>query len=79
MVELRPLPAAVKKELDAWAGCIAGTIPVEDYRQILVGAGFEAPDIEITNEQGVSGLPGAVGSASIRARKPAGKVEDDRS
>src|SRR2546426_5853751 len=26
MVELRPLPAVVKVELDAWAGCVAGTI-----------------------------------------------------
>jgi len=70
MVELRPLPPVVKEKLDAWAGCIAGTIPVDDYRQILVMAGFEAPDIEITSEQGVAGLPGAIGSASIRARKP---------
>ena len=70
LVELRPLPPVVKEKLDAWVGCIAGTIPVEDYRQILVMAGFEAPDIEITNEQGVAGLPGAIGSASIRARKP---------
>jgi SAM-dependent methyltransferase len=71
MVELRPLPEVVKRSLDALAGCIAGTIPVEDYRQILVAAGFESPDIEITSEQGVEGLPGAIGSASIRARKPA--------
>ena len=71
MVELRPLPPVVKRELDAWAGCVAGTIPVDDYRRLLVEAGFEAPEIEITNEQGVAGLPGAVGSASIRARKPA--------
>jgi len=79
MVELRPLPPMVKEELDAWAGCIAGTIPVADYRQILVTTGFEAPEIEITNEQGVAGLPGAIGSASIRARKPADGVEADRS
>jgi SAM-dependent methyltransferase len=71
MVELRPLPEAVKQDLDARAGCIAGTIPVEDYRQLLVDAGFESPEIEITGEQGVEGLPGAIGSASIRARKPA--------
>ncbi len=79
MVELRTLPPVVKEKLDAWAGCIAGTIPIEDYRQILISAGFEATDIEITNEQGVAGLPGAIGSASIRARKPVGNVEDDRS
>ena len=70
MVELRPLPAAVKKELDAWAGCIAGTIPVDDYRQLLIEAGFEAPDIEVTGEQGTGGVAGAIGSASIRATKP---------
>src|SRR3989475_2549156 len=32
-VELRELPAQVKRALDAWAGCIAGTIPVHAYRQ----------------------------------------------
>jgi arsenite methyltransferase len=71
MVELRPLPEAVKRDLDARAGCVAGTIPVDDYRRLLLEAGFEAPEIEITGEQGVDGLPGAIGSASIRARKPA--------
>jgi arsenite methyltransferase len=70
MVELRPLPEVVKQDLEARAGCIAGTIPVEDYRQLLIEAGFESADIEITGEQGVQGLPGAIGSASIRARKP---------
>jgi ubiquinone/menaquinone biosynthesis C-methylase UbiE len=71
MVELRELPASVKRALDAWAGCIAGTIPVDAYRRHLVEAGFEDPEIEVTDEQSVEGLPGAVGSASIRARKPA--------
>jgi len=70
MVELRPLPAVVKAELDAWAGCVAGTIPIDDYRRLLVEAGFRAPAIEVTGEQVVAGLPGAIGSASIRARKP---------
>src|SRR6266851_4118493 len=54
MVELRPLPPAVKQALDQWAGCIAGTIPVADYRQLFLEAGFEAPDIQVTNEQGVA-------------------------
>jgi hypothetical protein len=37
----------------------------------VVDAGFESPEIEITGEQDVEGLPGAIGNASIRARKPA--------
>jgi SAM-dependent methyltransferase len=70
MVELRSLPSAVKRDLEAHAGCIAGTIPVEEYRQLLIDAGFESPDFEITGEQRVQAVPGAIGSASIRAHKP---------
>jgi SAM-dependent methyltransferase len=71
MVQLRHLPTQVKKDLEAYAGCIAGVIPIEDYRKLLLEAGFETAEIEITGEQGVQGLPGAIGSASVRARKPA--------
>jgi SAM-dependent methyltransferase len=71
MVALRELPPQVKQALDAWAGCIAGTIPVDTYRRLLVEAGFERPEIQITDERTVEGLPGAIGSAAIRARKPA--------
>jgi SAM-dependent methyltransferase len=71
MVALHELPAEVQSALDAWAGCVAGTIPIDDYRQLMVDAGFEGVDFEITQEQSVEGLPGAIGSAAIRARKPA--------
>jgi arsenite methyltransferase len=75
MVEVEPLPAAVKSALDAWAGCVAGTIPVDDYRAAVAGAGFDAVAIEITNTfgPGEAGLPqggGKIASAYIRARKP---------
>ena len=72
MVELETLPEEVKRDLDAVAGCIAGTIPVDRYRHLLLEAGFESPEVEVTGEQRVEGGRGAVGSASIRARKPAG-------
>jgi arsenite methyltransferase len=75
MVEVEPLPAAVKSALDAWAGCVAGTIPVDEYKRAVVGAGFDAVAIEITNTfgPGEAGLPeggGKIASAYIRARKP---------
>jgi SAM-dependent methyltransferase len=70
MVELRELPSVVKKALDAWAGCIAGTIPVETYRQLLVAAGFAGVLIELAEEQRIGDGPAAVASAYIRARKP---------
>lgn len=73
MVELEPLPEAVKQALDAWAGCIAGTIPVEEYRQTLAAAGFRDIEIEIARQvtaeaAGLTG-DGKIGSAYIRARR----------
>jgi arsenite methyltransferase len=75
MVEIEPLPAAVKAAVDAWAGCVAGTIPVKDYRDAVVEAGFDAVEIEVTNTfgPGEAGLPdgtGKIASAFIRAAKP---------
>jgi len=69
MVELEALAPEVKKAADAWAGCIAGTIPVDEYSGLLVGAGFAEPEIEVHS---VSEVPegGRIGSAYIRARKP---------
>src|SRR5438034_10736827 len=40
MVELESLSPEIKKRLDSWAGCISGTIPIDQYRAALVGAGF---------------------------------------
>jgi len=69
MVEVEALAPHVKSAADAWAGCIAGTIPVADYRRLLVSAGFADPDIEVHQ---VTELPegGRIGSAYIRAVKP---------
>jgi ubiquinone/menaquinone biosynthesis C-methylase UbiE len=70
MVEISPLPAPVKSALDAWAGCIAGTIPVEEYRQMLVDVGFGAVDVEVSREYAPPPFEGKIASAAIRAVKP---------
>jgi arsenite methyltransferase len=70
MVELEPLAPEVKKSLDQWAGCIAGTIPIDDYRAAIINAGFESPEFEIHATESMPGVDGKVGSAYIRARKP---------
>jgi arsenite methyltransferase len=75
MVEIEPLPAEVKAAVDAWAGCVAGTIPVEAYQQTLRDVGFSQLEVEITNtfSPGEAGLPegtGKIASAHIRALKP---------
>jgi ubiquinone/menaquinone biosynthesis C-methylase UbiE len=70
MVEVETLAPELKKRLEAWVGCIAGTIPVDEYRDLLVRAGFEAPGIEVHSTQGMPDQEGVVGSAYIRATKP---------
>jgi arsenite methyltransferase len=70
MVEMEALAPTVKRAADAWAGCIAGTILVADYRDLLLAAGFAEPEIDIHQ---VTEVPegGRIGSAHIRAVKPA--------
>jgi ubiquinone/menaquinone biosynthesis C-methylase UbiE len=73
MVELETLDAELKKQLDSWAGCISGTIPIDEYRDALLHAGFADPDFQVHSTQTLPGKDkkdGKVGSAYIRARKP---------
>jgi arsenite methyltransferase len=42
-----PLPEAIKNDLTAWAGCIAGALDVKDYIAAIEDAGFE--DVELTH------------------------------
>jgi arsenite methyltransferase len=70
MVELEALAPELKKQLDAWAGCISGTIPIAEYRSELISAGFGEPDFQVHATESMPGVDGKVGSAYIRARRP---------
>ena len=70
MVALEELPAATKARLDAWAGCIAGTITIDRYVDGLTAAGFTGVDVEVTRELALDGVEGRIASAYIRAVKP---------
>lgn len=41
----QPLPAEIGQDLMAYVGCIAGAIPIEDYRRHLIEAGFAAVEV----------------------------------
>jgi arsenite methyltransferase len=70
MVEVSPLPAPVKAALDSWAGCIAGTIPVDAYRALLEEVGFADIDLEVSREHAPEPFEGKIASAAVRAVKP---------
>jgi arsenite methyltransferase len=41
----KPLPAEIGQDLMAYVGCIAGAVPIEDYRRQLSEAGFAAVEV----------------------------------
>lgn len=45
IVQHRDLPAFIKTEADAWAGCMAGALQEDDYMDRMRAAGFA--DIEV--------------------------------
>jgi SAM-dependent methyltransferase len=80
-----PVPEALRLNMEAWVGCLAGALEIDTYRDLLTQAGFEGVEVEITRRYTVaeagldpSSLPagwqdgdGKLASAFVRATKPA--------
>jgi arsenite methyltransferase len=67
MVALEEI-AGGEPDLESWAACMAGAIPVEKYRALLSDAGFVDVSIDL------DGAQGRVTNANVRARKPGSTV-----
>jgi ubiquinone/menaquinone biosynthesis C-methylase UbiE len=79
-----PVPDELRRNMEAWVGCIAGALDTKTYEQLLTEAGFENVGIEIIRRYTVAetgldpaALPagweeadGKIASAFIRATKP---------
>jgi SAM-dependent methyltransferase len=63
------VPDAIRRDMELWAGCVAGALPEASYREKLAQAGFEGVGVEPTRAHTIGGAEFA--SAFIRARKPA--------
>ncbi len=67
------LPAAARRDMELWAGCVAGALEEAEYRSLLTGAGFAEVDISLTPGDGAARgegwETGRVVSALVRARK----------
>ena len=48
IVLTRPLPLKVQQDLMAWAGCVAGALTEQEYREKLDAAGFVGAEVQIT-------------------------------
>ncbi len=79
-----PVPEALRLNMEAWVGCLAGALDIDDYKRLLTDAGFEEVSVTVTKRYTVaeagldpSALPagweagdGKLASAFVRATKP---------
>ena len=81
-----PVPEALRHNMEAWMGCLAGALDRDEYERLLSEAGFADVGIEVTRRYTVAEggrdpatLPdgweagdGKLASAFVRATKPVG-------
>jgi len=59
------IPETIQKDLEAWAGCIAGALEEDVYRRLLAEAGFTAIEVEVTRRYSLQDVAESGASASI--------------
>ena len=77
IVFLGHFPSAIRNDLDAWAGCIAGALEEEVYRQLLAEAGFVHIEIEVTRRYSIQDVADSGGSSSITSLPEQERTEID--
>ena len=72
------LPAAVRRSMELWVGCVAGALAESEFRSLLSAIGYEAIDIEPTRiyrfEDARAFLSGAGLDGDVLARQVDGCV-----
>src|SRR5215510_1849565 len=63
------VPDDIRRDAEAWVGCIAGALEEDEYRSKLTRAGFSDVDLERWRVYDIAG--GRFASAFVRATKPA--------
>jgi len=61
------VPAAVRRSMELWVGCIAGALSEDEYRSKLANAGFASVDVEVTRVYGVDDAKAFLAAEGIDA------------
>ena len=61
------IPPAIRADLEAWAGCIAGALEEETYRNLLKEAGFTGIEVEVTRRYSLDDIAESGARASLAA------------
>ncbi|QBD82777.1 arsenite methyltransferase [Ktedonosporobacter rubrisoli] len=71
------IPPVLRADLESWAGCIAGALEEETYRQLLKAAGFTEIDVEVTRRYSLDDISESGASASLAALTADERAEVD--
>jgi ubiquinone/menaquinone biosynthesis C-methylase UbiE len=69
------VPAAVRRSMELWVGCVAGALHENDYRTLLADAGFESIDVEPWRVYQVEDAKQFLAEAGLDVRALAAEVE----
>ncbi|HUI63704.1 MAG TPA: arsenite methyltransferase [Bacteroidota bacterium] len=70
IVSIGDIPDALRRDMEEWAGCVAGALAREEYLEIIREAGFR--DVSVVSERGFTqgpGVPFALQSITVRGTK----------
>lgn len=71
------IPQVIRADLEAWAGCIAGALEEESYRQLLAEAGFTDIEVEVTRRYALGDIAESGAQTSIAALSDEERAEVD--
>lgn len=70
MVLQGDLPPVLRREMETWAGCVAGALEEETYRALLREAGFVEIEMEVTRRYSLDEIAASGTTASLAALSP---------
>jgi arsenite methyltransferase len=71
------IPEAIRTDLEAWAGCVAGALEENVYRRLLREAGFTNIEVEVTRRYSLRDIANNGASASIAALSESERADVD--
>jgi arsenite methyltransferase len=69
------VPAAIRRSVELWIGCVAGALEEQEYREKLTKAGFETIDVEPTRVYRVEDARDFLAGSGIDAEAIAPQVD----
>lgn len=71
------LPPTIQKDMEAWAGCIAGALEEDTYRNLLAAVGFTHIEIEVTRRYSLEEVAESGASTALATLPSSERTELD--